>query len=250
MPLLELRNVTKSFAFKTQTPFVVLEHITMAVDKGDFVCIVGPSGCGKSTLLRIICGLIPPTDGQVLFKGSEVTQVSDEMAMVFQSFALFPWLTILENVEIGLYSKKMSREEKRRRALKMIEMIGLKGFEEAYPRELSGGMKQRVGLARALVSEPTVLLMDEPFSSLDPLTATHLREELVDFWLNPNMAPDTVIMVTHSVEEAVYLANRVIVLSHRPGTIIKEVPVDLPRPRDPRSDKLYALVDQITSLIA
>jgi len=195
-------------------------------------------------------GLTTPTDGEVYYRGKPVKDVVEGMAMVFQTFALFPWLTVLQNIEIGLQGRKISDDAKRKRSLKLVEIMGLEGFEEAYPRELSGGMKQRVGLARALVSDPEVLLMDEPFSSLDPLTATHLREEVLDLWLNPEVSPGSVVMVTHNVEEAVYMADRIIVLTHRPGTIIKEVHIDLPRPRNPRSPELYRVVDEITGMIA
>ncbi|MEM3427937.1 MAG: ABC transporter ATP-binding protein [Nitrososphaerales archaeon] len=248
--VVELRNVTKAFGTSSKRPIVVLEHINLSVNEHEFISVVGPSGCGKSTLLRLIMGLIKPTDGEIYYRGKRVQGVCDSMAMVFQTFALFPWLTVVENVELGLHGRNLSNVEKREKALKMVEVMGLNGFEEAYPRELSGGMKQRVGLARALVSDPDVLLMDEPFSSLDPLTATHLREEVLDLWLTPNISPNVVIMVTHSVEEAVYMADRVVVLTHRPGTIAKEVRVDLPRPRDPRSNELYRIVDNITGLIA
>lgn len=248
--VVEFRNVTKAFDAPGKGSLVVLENISFSVDQHEFVCVVGPSGCGKSTLLRLAIGLIQPTEGEVYYLGKRVQGVCEGMAMVFQNFALFPWLNVLENVELGLRGEGLSKAEKRQRALQMIRTMGLEGFEEAYPRELSGGMKQRVGLARALVSDPKVLLMDEPFSSLDPLTATHLREEVLDLWLNPNVAPDVVIMVTHSVEEAVYMADRVIVLTGRPGRVTKEVRIELPRPRDPRSSELYRVVDDITGLIA
>ncbi|MBI2937324.1 MAG: ABC transporter ATP-binding protein [Thaumarchaeota archaeon] len=249
-PVIELRNVTKAFGSGTARPNAVLEQINLSIEGHEFASIVGPSGCGKSTLLRIMMGLTTPTDGEVYYRGKPVKDVIEGMAMVFQTFALFPWLTVLQNIEIGLQGRKISDDAKRKRSLKLVEIMGLEGFEEAYPRELSGGMKQRVGLARALVSDPEVLLMDEPFSSLDPLTATHLREEVLDLWLNPEVSPGSVVMVTHNVEEAVYMADRIIVLTHRPGTIIKEVHIDLPRPRNPRSPELYRVVDEITGMIA
>jgi NitT/TauT family transport system ATP-binding protein len=249
-PVIELRNVTKAFRSSTARPNAVLEHINLSIEEHEFVSIVGPSGSGKSTLLRTIMGLTMPTDGEVYYYGKPVKSAVEGMAMVFQTFALFPWLTVLQNIEIGLQGSKISDEEKRKRSLKMVEIMGLEGFEEAYPRELSGGMRQRVGLARALVSDPEVLLMDEPFSSLDPLTATHLREEVLDLWINPEVAPGVVVMVTHNVEEAVYMADRIIVLTRSPGTIIKDVRINLPRPRDPRGPELYRIVDEITGMIA
>ncbi|MGQ9543981.1 MAG: ABC transporter ATP-binding protein [Candidatus Bathyarchaeia archaeon] len=246
--MIELRRVTKAFS-SAQRPNVVLEDIDMSIQEHEFVSVVGPSGCGKSTLLRLIIGLTEPTDGEVYYRGKKVQGVCEGMAMVFQTFALFPWLTVAENVELGIHGKPLSKNEKRMRVLRIIELMGLHGFEDAYPRELSGGMKQRVGLARALISDPEVLLMDEPFSSLDPLTATHLREEVLDLWLDPKVSPEAVIMVTHNVEEAVYMADRVIVLTSRPGRVARDFRLNIPRPRDPRSSEVYKLVDEITGII-
>ena len=248
--LVELRNITKAYGEMSLHPHVILEHINLSIHQHEFVSIVGPSGCGKSTLLRIMMGLIQPEDGEVYYHNSKMSGVCSAMAMVFQTFALFPWLNVMDNVELGLEGKPFSKEEKRKRVLDIVKVIGLEGYEEAYPRELSGGMKQRVGLARAMVSEPEILLMDEPFSALDPLTATHLREEVLHLWGDPSLPPEAAVMVTHNVEEAVYMADRIIVLTTKPGTISKEVQVDLPRPRDPRSPELYKLVDDITGLIA
>lgn len=248
--LVELRNVTKAYGPITERPKVVLEQINFAIHQHEFVAIVGPSGCGKSTLLRIMLGLSKVEDGEVFYHEKKLVGICETMAMVFQTFALFPWLNVIENVEIGLEGKPFSKAEKRQKSLEVIKVIGLEGYEEAYPREISGGMKQRVGLARAMVSEPEILLMDEPFSALDPLTATHLREEVLHLWGDPSLPPEAVVMVTHNVEEAVYMADRIIVLTSRPGTISKEVKIDLPRPRDPRSPEIYKLVDDITGLIA
>jgi len=248
--LIGLQNVTKAFGVFSDRPKVALEHINLSIDEHEFVSVVGPSGCGKSTLLKTIMGLALPTDGDVYYRGKRVQDVCAGMAMVFQTFALFPWLTISENVELGLQGKPLLKREKRENALKIVRVMGLEGFEEAYPRELSGGMRQRVGLARALVSDPEVLLMDAPFSSLDALTATHLREEVLDVWADPNVSPEVVVMVTHSVEEAVYMADNVVVLTSGPGTVAKEFRIDLPRPRDPRSSKMYRIVDEITGIIA
>ncbi|MDE1765259.1 MAG: ABC transporter ATP-binding protein [Thaumarchaeota archaeon] len=248
--LVELRNVTKAYGPLTERPHVVLEHINLIVRQHEFISIVGPSGCGKSTMLRIMMGLTNPEDGEVYYHGQKIGRVCEAMSMVFQTFALFPWLNVQENVEIGLEGKQFSKEEKKKRVTDMVKVIGLEGYEEAYPRELSGGMKQRVGIARALVSEPEILLMDEPFSALDPLTSTHLREEVLHLWENPDLPPEAVVMVTHNVEEAVYMSDRIIVLTTRPGTIAREVKIDLPRPRDPRSPEIYRIVDEITGLIA
>lgn len=248
--LIELVNVSKAFGSSSTRPSVALERINLSVGEHEFVCVVGSSGCGKSTLLRVIMGLTSATDGGVRYHGKSVLGVQQGMAMVFQSFALFPWLTVAKNVEMGLEGRLLTKQEKMERTLRIIKVMGLDGFEEAYPRELSGGMKQRVGLARALVSDPEVLLMDEPFSSLDPLTATHLREEVLDLWDKPDIPPEVVIMVTHNVEEAAYMADRIIVLTHRPGTIAKEFRINLHRPRDLRSPELYRVVDEVTALIA
>jgi NitT/TauT family transport system ATP-binding protein len=248
MPLLELRNVSKSFALPRGT-LAVLEDISFSVEEGEFVAIVGPSGCGKSTLLRLINGIVSLSSGQVLYRGKQVDGINLETALVFQSFALLPWLSVKANVEMGLEARGISAEEREKRASIYIDKVGLDGFEEAYPRELSGGMKQRVGFARALAVEPQVLLMDEPFSALDALTAITLREELLDIWQAPDMSVKTIIMVTHIIEEAIELADRIIVLGSRPGRVVADLPVDLPRPRDRRSDAFNAWTDKVFSLI-
>ena len=246
--ILEVKDVSKSF-FEDSKAFPVIENLRFAVGARDFVCIVGPSGCGKSTLLRIIVGLEKPTQGTVLFQGEEMRPENPRVAMVFQSFALFPWLTVEQNAEVGLESLRIPPAERRRRAGKYVEAVGLAGFEEAYPRELSGGMKQRVGLARALALEPLLLCMDEPFSSLVALTAQSLRDEVLQLWEQPNMPPQAVVMVTHNIEEAVYLADRIIVLSRRPGRLLAELEIDLPRPRKRKEPEFYGWTDEIYSLI-
>jgi len=248
LPLLEVKEVQKSY-FENGKEFKVLDLIRFELAERDFVCVVGPSGCGKSTLLRIIVGLEPPTSGQVLFGGSPIRADNPQVAMVFQSFALFPWLTVTQNVELGLEAQGIPPEARRPRAHKFIDAVGLTGFENAFPRELSGGMKQRVGLARALAIEPLLLCMDEPFSSLDPLTAQNLRDEILQLWANPDLPPKAVLMVTHSIEEAVYLADRVMVLSSRPGRMVAELEIDLPRPRNRKEPEFYGWVDEIYSLI-
>ncbi|MGC1928803.1 MAG: ABC transporter ATP-binding protein [Candidatus Nitrosopolaris sp.] len=250
-PLLELKNITKDYVDDRGKKIVVLNSINLSINHHEYISIVGPSGGGKSTLLRIIMGLETCTTGELLLKGEPLKgKVDPHMAMVFQSFGLFPWLTVVENVEFGLESNHIPKDERRKKSLNIIQEVGLEGFENAYPRELSGGMKQRVGIARALVLDPEVLLMDEPFSSLDPLTAEALREEILKVWSNRLTTPDVVIMVTHNVEEAVYLSDRVVVLSHRPACVVKEVQIDIPRPREKRETSIYDYTDQITTLIA
>src|SRR5881397_2146847 len=247
-PLLQVKDVSKSY-FDQGKEFKILDLIRFELAERDFVCLVGPSGCGKSTLLRIIVGLDTPTSGQVLFEGHPIRADNPQVAMVFQSFALFPWLTVAQNVELGLEALHEDPAKRRTVAKKFIDAVGLTGFENAYPRELSGGMKQRVGIARALTIEPLLLCMDEPFSSLDALTAQNLRDEILQLWSNPELPPKAVLIVTHSIEEAVYLADRVIVLSARPGRIVAELEIDLPRPRNRKEPEFFGWVDEIYSLI-
>jgi NitT/TauT family transport system ATP-binding protein len=246
--LLALEGVGMRYALAGQAASV-LEGVDLTLADGEFVCVVGPSGCGKSTLLRIVHGLVAPTSGRVAFDGRPVTGINLACAMVFQSFALLPWLTVLGNVALGLEARRVAPAERRRRADRYIDMVGLEGYEEAYPRELSGGMKQRVGLARALAVEPRLLLMDEPFSALDALTSISLRKELLDIWASADVPVSTVLMVTHSIEEAVELSDRVVVIAGRPGRVAEVLPVPLPRPRDRKRPEFAATVDRIFSLI-
>ncbi len=248
MALLELKQVSKSFT-QAKGNLHVLDNISFAVQEGEFLAVVGPSGCGKSTMLRLINGVMPPTSGQVLYRGRQTDGINLECAIVFQSFALLPWLTVKGNVEMGLEARGISVAEREKRCSVYIDKVGLDGFEEAYPRELSGGMKQRVGLARALAVEPKVLLMDEPFSAVDALTAITLREELLDIWQAPDTPVKTVIMVTHIIEEAVELADRILVLAANPGRVVGDLKVGLPRPRDKRTEPFNALTDKVFSLI-
>jgi NitT/TauT family transport system ATP-binding protein len=248
MAFLELKHISKSFAHAKGT-LLVLEDISFDIEEGEFVAIVGPSGCGKSTLLRIVNGIVPMTSGQVLYRGRQVDGINLECALVFQSFALLPWLSVKANVELGLDAQGLPRAEREKRAGVYIDKVGLDGFEEAYPRELSGGMKQRVGFARALAVEPKVLMMDEPFSALDALTAITLREELLDIWQSPDMPVKNIVLVTHIIEEAIELADRIIVMAASPGRIVKDLKVELPRPRDRRTEAFNALTDQVFSLI-
>jgi NitT/TauT family transport system ATP-binding protein len=250
-PLLELRDITKEYVDDRGKKIVVLNNISLSINSHEYISVVGPSGGGKSTLLRIMMGLEKCTSGEVMIKGEQLKdKVDPHMAMVFQSFGLFPWLTVVENVEFGLESIHISKEERRKKSVSIIQEVGLEGFENAYPRELSGGMKQRVGIARALVLDPEVLLMDEPFSALDPLTAEALREEILKVWSNRLTTPDVVMMVTHNVEEAVYLSDRVVILSQRPARVVKDLYIDIPRPREKRDASIYEYTDQITTLIA
>jgi len=247
MALLELKQVSKSYPH-AKGSIRVLNEMSLGIELGEFIAIVGPSGCGKSTLLRIINGIVPPTSGQVLYNGQQVDGINPECAMVFQSFALLPWLSVKANIELGLEARRVAPAERERLATRYIDKVGLDGFEEAYPRELSGGMRQRVGLARALAVEPAVLLMDEPFSALDALTAIGLREEL-DLWQAADSPVKTIIMVTHIIEEAVELADRILVLSTGPGRLVGDIRVELPRPRDRRAEAFNSLTDRVFSLI-
>src|ERR1700680_4325281 len=248
MALLDLKHVSKSYPHgKGVLP--VLEDVSFSVEQGEFIAIVGPSGCGKSTMVRIINGIVSATSGQVLYNGRQVDGITLECALVFQSFALMPWMTVKANVEMGLEARGVGLEERERIASVYIDKVGLDGFEEAYPRELSGGMKQRGGVAPAAPAEPRVLLMEEPFSALDALTAITLREELLDIWQSPDMPVKNIVHVTHIIEEAIALADRIIVMAASPGRIVKDLKVELPRPRDRRTEAFNALTDKVFSLI-
>ena len=249
MELIRLEQIRKTYP-QPQGTITVLDGIDLSIPTDEFVAIVGPSGCGKTTLLRIINGLITPTSGTALYRGKPLNGVNLGCAMVFQSFALLPWLTVRENVELGLEARGMDAEHRAKKANFFIDKVGLDGYEEAYPREVSGGMKQRVGLARAMAVEPELLLMDEPFSALDALTSVALREELLDLWRDPEIPLRTLLLVTHIIEEAVELADRVIVLSNRPARILKDLAVPLNRPRNKKSEEFGQFVDEIFSLIA
>ncbi|MDX7950657.1 nitrate/sulfonate/bicarbonate ABC transporter ATP-binding protein [Lichenihabitans sp. Uapishka_5] len=250
-PLLEVRNVTQRYrgGHHADEGPPVLEGMSTVLNEGEIVGLLGRSGCGKSTLLRIVSGLIRPSSGEVFYQGEKLEGPADGVAMVFQSFALFPWLSVLENVEIGLKALRVPAEEARQRALQAIDLIGLDGFESAYPKELSGGMRQRVGFARALVVHPNILLMDEPFSALDVLTAETLRSDLVELWTEGRLPIKTVLMVTHNIEEAVLMCDRILVLSSHPGRIASEIKVTLPHPRDRLNPQFRQLVDDIYALM-
>src|SRR5208337_158087 len=249
-PVVDVERISLEFT-KERDQLPVLADVSMTALQDQFVSITGPSGCGKSSLLRIIAGLHKATSGTVKFNGTEITQPRSEIAMIFQNFVLLPWRTALENVMFALSSKReYSEDEKRDKATKMLDHVGLKGFENVFPGELSGGMKQRVGIARALALEPEVLLMDEPFSSLDDLTAGLLRKEVYSLLINPSSSIEAVIMVSHNVEEVVELSDKVIVLSQRPAHVVGEVNITLPRPRDRKSPDFYTWMDKIYSLLA
>ncbi len=242
--LLDVRHVRHLYGKPGGGGQLVLDDVDLALFNNEIVGLLGRSGSGKSTLLRSIAGLIEPTSGEISFPGGDALSPT-RVSMVFQSFALFPWLTVLENVEVGLEAKRVAPDVRRRRALAAIDLIGLDGFESAYPKELSGGMRQRVGLARALVVDPTILLMDEPFSALDVLTAETLRTDLLDLWCEGRMGIRSILMVTHNIEEAVLMCDRILVFSSNPGRIVAEIKVDLPQPRNRQNPAFRRLVDNI-----
>jgi NitT/TauT family transport system ATP-binding protein len=244
--LLEVKEVSQWYQKGSgEAGAPVLEKVSMVLNEGEIVGLLGRSGCGKSSLLRIVSGLARPASGSVVYNGAPVAGPAEGIAMVFQSFALFPWLSVLDNVQLGLKALNVPKEEARRRALNAIDLIGLDGFESAYPKELSGGMRQRVGFARALVVHPNILLMDEPFSALDVLTAETLRTDLLDLWTEGRMPIKAILMVTHNIEEAVLMCDRILVLSSNPGRIAAEIKVDLDHQRNRLDPEFRQLVDTI-----
>ncbi len=247
--LLEVRNCRQAYHKDATPDLVVLDDVNVTLHEAEIVALLGRSGSGKSTLLRIVAGLLSPTSGQVLWRGMPVHGPADGVAMVFQSFALFPWLTVQENVELGLQARRIPRAELERRAEAAIDLIGLGGFESAYPKELSGGMRQRVGLARALVVHPDLLLMDEPFSALDVLTAETLRTDLIDLWSDGKLPAKSVLMVTHNIEEAVLMCDRILVFSSNPGKVANEVRIPFPHPRNRLDPAFRQMVDDIYALM-
>jgi len=248
--LLDVSHVSQTFAKSSgEAGPPVLQDVSLTLRTGEIVALLGRSGCGKSSLLRIISGLTRPTQGTVKLDGKSVDGPAEGVAMVFQSFALFPWLSVLDNVELGPRAIGVPLEETRKRALQAIDTIGLDGFESAYPKELSGGMRQRVGFARALVVQPKILLMDEPFSALDVLTAETLRTDLLDLWHEGRIPIKSILMVTHNIEEAVLMADRVVVLASNPGRIAAEIAISLPHPRDRLDTEFRQLVEKIYALM-
>ena len=241
MDRVKLVDISKHF-----DDLIAIENLNLSVAEDEFVCILGPSGCGKTTVLRMIAGLEEPTSGEIFEDGKEVKGPGSDRGMVFQEFDLFPWRTVIKNVEFGLEIKGIPKDERKRIAREFIHLVDLDGFEDAFPKELSGGMKQRVGIARALANEPNVLLMDEPFGSLDAQTRNIMQKELLRICKNTIL---TIIFVTHSVDEAVYLADRIVILTARPGSVKKEITVDLPHPRDRAGEEFARIRHQVLEVL-
>ncbi len=247
--LLEAQHVSQRFKLPNGQNLEALRDVSLAISEHEVVALVGPSGCGKSTLLRLFAGLSRPADGTVLYRGRRLDGVLGAAAMVFQSFALLPWLTVTENVAMGLEARGVFGPARRDAVARAVNLVGLDGFEQAYPKELSGGMKQRVGFARALAVAPEILLMDEPFGALDPLTAENLRSQVVDLWRDPATGVNTLVVVTHSVEEAVFLAGRIVVFGSNPGHVREELVNSLPYPRMERSPEFEQMVDRLHAIL-
>lgn len=243
--ILHTDSLDISYEHNAKNPKNILENVNLTLLEGEIVSLVGASGSGKSTLLRALAGLIPPTNGHVQYANLGIAQPHKDMSMVFQDFTLLPWLSVLGNVELGLQARFLPHDETRERALKAIDMVGLDGFESAYPRELSGGMCQRVGIARALAIDPTILFLDEPFSALDILTADNLKNDLLDIWHSGKTQLKSILLVTHNIEEAVRMSDRILVLGSAPSTIRSEIPVNLPYPRDNLDAEMTPIIDEV-----
>jgi NitT/TauT family transport system ATP-binding protein len=247
--LLTLEKVSKSYRGDGKD-FTAVQDVDLRIAEGEFVCLLGPSGCGKSTLLRMIAGLMPATSGDVLYGGQRLQGINPHATIVFQTFALFPWLTVEQNVTVALKARGVDVETRHTRALQLIDTVGLDGFEKAYPRELSGGMRQKVGFARAMAVEPELLCLDEPFSALDVLSAEALRGELMELWLGKKLPTRAILMVTHNIEEAVLMADRIVVMGKNPGHVVTEIPVELRHPRARKDTAFQALVDRVYAAVA
>ncbi len=247
--LVELQHITQSYGAGPRR-FDAVRDINLKLQEGEFVALLGPSGSGKSTLLRIIAGLQAPTAGQVLYEGEPLHGVNPHTAIVFQTFALFPWLTVQQNVEVALEARGVEPRVRAPRSEELLDRVGLDGFEAAYPRELSGGMRQKVGFARAMAVEPELLCLDEPFSALDVLSAESLRGELLELWTNGSIPTKTILMVTHNIEEGVLMADRIVVMERNPGRVATELVVGLPHPRDRKHPQFLALIDRVYGLLA
>lgn len=249
MDILELGHIGLEYD-SSGKKLLSVKDVSFKVRKTEFVSLIGPSGCGKSSIIKILLGLIEPSSGSVSVNGKPLNEVDNHISVVFQNAALYPWLDVLKNVEIVLEPISTDESYIRETAEKFIKIVGIDGFEEAYPRELSGGMRQRVSIARALATGPDLLLLDEPFAALDVFSAQALREELLDLWESKQYPPDTVLMVTHNVDEAVQMSDRIVVLSPRPATVLGEIKVNLPRPRNTRSEEFYTVVDSVVKLMS
>lgn len=247
--LLQLKHVTQVYG-SGQKRFVAVQDVNLTMNEGEFVALLGPSGCGKSTLLRIITGLQPATEGRVLYRGAQLKGINPNSSIVFQSFALFPWLTVLENVEVALKARGVPPRLAVPRALDLLDRVGLDGFETAYPRELSGGMRQKVGFARAMAVEPELLCLDEPFSALDVLSAEALRGELLELWTGGRIPTRAILMVTHNIEEAVIMADRIVVMDKVPGRVVTDMKVSLTHPRMRKDPKFLEVVDRVYGILA
>jgi len=247
--LLELRSINQMYG-SGERRFTAVQNVNLTLKEGEFVALVGPSGCGKSTLLRIITGLNKPSSGVVLYRDNVLTGVNPHATIVFQTFALFPWLTVQKNVEVALKARGAPVEGRTDRAVALLDKVGLDGFENAFPRELSGGMRQKVGFARAMAVEPELLCLDEPFSALDVLSAEALRGELLELWTTGAIPTKAILMVTHNIEEAITLADRIVVMEKEPGRVVAELPVDLPQPRHRKSPEFISKVDLVYATLA
>ncbi len=247
--LLELKGITQKYG-RGERRFTAVENVNLAIDEGEFVALIGPSGCGKSTLLRIVTGLNQPVEGQVLYRGELLDGVNPHATIVFQTFALFPWLTVQQNVEVALKARGMPPNLRTVRSIDLLDMVGLDGFETAFPRELSGGMRQKVGFARAMAVEPELLCLDEAFSALDVLSAESLRGELLELWTGGAIPTKAILMVTHNIEEAVLMADRVVVMDKQPGRVIADQKIPLAHPRQRKSPEFLDVLDRVYALLA
>ncbi len=248
-PLLELQHVTRSYGQGAKR-FIAVKDVNLKIHPGEFVCLLGPSGCGKSTLLRMITGLNPVSEGDVLYRGERQAGVNPHATIVFQTFALYPWLTVQQNVEVALKARGVAEADRKAKAVALLDKVGLDGFENAYPRELSGGMRQKCGFARAMAVEPELFCLDEPFSALDVLSAEALRGELLELWITKSIPTEAILMVTHNIEEAVFLADRIVVMDKDPGHVVAELTVTLHHPRHRKDTAFQALVDKVYALVA
>jgi NitT/TauT family transport system ATP-binding protein len=248
-PLLELKQITQIYGSGPKR-FAAVQHVSLTITEGEFVALLGPSGCGKSTLLRIITGLQRPSEGEVIYQGVRLAGINPHATIVFQTFALFPWLTVQENVEVALEARGMAPKPRAARAVDLLDRVGLDGFETAYPRELSGGMRQKVGFARAMAVEPELLCLDEPFSALDVLSAETLRGELLELWTSGAIPTRAILMVTHDIEEAIFMAGRIVLMEKDPGRVVADLTVELPHPRRRSSTEFLSMVDRVYALLA